>query len=111
MRRVLAYVQFRQSPERQTALAAAYADRCTRIEPVATPGLVLPACLDRDDQKFLETARDGAARLLVTRDKLLLKLARRAVIAARFAILTPERIEALLARQGMAPSPAPQSLT
>lgn len=111
LQRVLAYAQFGQPPERQAALAATYATCCARIEPVAEPEVVLPACLDRDDQKFLETARDAPARLLVTRDKLLLKLARRPVIAARFAILTPERIEALLARQGMAPSPAPQSLT
>ena len=40
-----------------------------------------------------------AARALVTRDKLVLKLGRRPVIAARFAILSPERLQSLLAPQ------------
>ena len=40
--------------------------------------------------------------LLVTRDKLLLKLARRPAIAAHFAIITPEKLETLLAAQAEA---------
>ena len=43
-----------------------------------------------------ELARDSGARALVTRDKLVLKLGRRPVIADRFAILTPERLQTLL---------------
>ena len=38
----------------------------------------LPVCSDRDDQKFLEIARDAGAAILVTKDKALLKLARKA---------------------------------
>jgi predicted nucleic acid-binding protein len=58
--------------------------------PLETPGLrASQACLDRDDQKFLEVARDSGARALLSRDKLVLKLGRRPVIASRFAILTP----------------------
>ena len=53
--------------------------------------------LDRDDQKFLELARDSSARALLTRDKLVLKLGKRPVIAARFAILTPEKLQIQLA--------------
>ncbi|WP_432422233.1 putative toxin-antitoxin system toxin component, PIN family [Robbsia betulipollinis] len=37
----------------------------------------LPRCSDRDDQKFLELAARSGARWLVTKDKALLKLARR----------------------------------
>ncbi len=94
--RVLAYVQFGQTPERQQAIATAYRDRCTLVEADPEPACVLPNCLDRDDQKFLELARDSGARVLVSRDKLVLKLGRRPVIAERFAILTPERLQALL---------------
>ena len=97
--RVLAYSQFAQTPERQAEIAAAYRARCTLIDAVDTPACELPACLDRDDQKFLELARDSGARVLLTRDKLVLKLGRRPVIAARFAILTPERLQALLPQQ------------
>ena len=63
------------------------------------PVCELPACLDRDDQKFLELARDNGTRALLTRDKLVLKLGRRPVIAACFAILTPERLQSLLLAQ------------
>ena len=97
--RVLAYSQFQQTPERQAGIAAAYRARCTLIDVVATPACELPACLDRDDQKFLELARDSGATVLLTRDKLVLKLGRRPVIAARFAILTPERLQAALPQQ------------
>lgn len=50
----------------------------------------LPVCSDRDDQKFLEIARDAAAQVLVTKDKALLKLARKTAQAGMFRILTPE---------------------
>ena len=50
----------------------------------------LPACSDRDDQKFLELARDSQAAMLITKDKALLKLARRIAKAGMFRILTPE---------------------
>ncbi len=46
----------------------------------------LPACRDRDDQKFLEAALAAGAGFLVTRDRALLKLARRAL---PFRIVTP----------------------
>ena len=95
--RVLAYPQFAQSPERQAEIAATYRARCTLVEPVDPPACELPNCLDRDDQKFLELARDSGARALLTRDKLVLKLGKRPVIAARFAILTPEKLQIQLA--------------
>ncbi len=95
--RVLAYSQFAQSPERQAEIAAAYRARCTLVEPVDPPACELPNCLDRDDQKFLELASDSGARALLTRDKLVLKLGKRPVIAARFAILTPEKLQIQLA--------------
>jgi len=94
--RVLAYPHFAQPAERQAAIAAAYRARCRLVEPATDPAYLLPACPDRDDQKFLEVARDSAARILVTRDKLVIKLARRPVVSAHFAILPPERLQALL---------------
>jgi putative PIN family toxin of toxin-antitoxin system len=101
--RVLAYTQFKQTPERQAEIAAAYRARCQLVEPADPPACELPNCLDRDDQKFLEVARDSGARALLSRDKLVLKLGRRPVIAARFAILPPERLQALLPGDGDAP--------
>lgn len=89
--RVLLYRQFKLDEGRASAIHGAYAGR---VERVATPEgepEPLPRCKDRDDQKFLELARDGRADLLVTRDKHLLKLARRKTLAGRFRILTPEK--------------------
>lgn len=51
----------------------------------------LPVCKDPDDQKFLELARDTDARTLLTKDKALLKLARRTAKAGLFDIVVPER--------------------
>jgi putative PIN family toxin of toxin-antitoxin system len=59
----------------------------TDAAPAMTP---LPNCSDRDDQKFLELARDSQAAVLITKDKALLKLARRVAKAGMFRILTPQ---------------------
>ena len=56
----------------------------------ASSAFPLPACRDRDDQKFLELARDAQAAMLITKDKALLKLAKRTARAGLFHILTPE---------------------
>lgn len=53
----------------------------------------LPACKDRDDQKFLELARDAGAACLITKDKALLKLAKRTARAGLFLVLPPEHWE------------------
>jgi putative PIN family toxin of toxin-antitoxin system len=66
------------------------------VEDAAAEPFLLPRCSDRDDQKFLELARDGAAQLLVTSDKALLRLARRKTLAGRFRIITPEQLLAEL---------------
>jgi putative PIN family toxin of toxin-antitoxin system len=90
-RRVLAYPLFALAPERQQAAFAAYAAVVTRAAPDAGRNLPpLPRCKDRDDQKFLELARDGAADWLVTADKALLKLARRDRLRGLFRILDPD---------------------
>ncbi|VXB06541.1 putative toxin-antitoxin system toxin component, PIN family [Massilia sp. 9I] len=60
---------------------------------VVTPDAVhvrLPVCTDRDDQKFLELARDAGAEVLVTKDKALLKLGRRTAREGLFKIMLPE---------------------
>ena len=60
-----------------------------RIEAVLTEAerAQLPACRDRDDQKFMEAALAAGAHFLVTKDRALLELARR---TTRFGIVPPE---------------------
>ena len=55
-----------------------------------TPSHRRPQCTDPDDQKFVDLALDHEARWLITRDRALLKLARRARLLG-LAIATPER--------------------
>jgi len=57
----------------------------------AESGVRLPVCTDKDDQKFLELARDASADILITKDKALLKLARRTAKAGMFQIMLPEK--------------------
>lgn len=78
------------------ALAAARFDALIKVVSPDSKAVRLPVCTDRDDQKFLEIARDAGAEVLVTKDKALLKLARRAAREGLFRILTPQAwIEAL----------------
>lgn len=56
----------------------------------ATNAMPLPICKDKDDQKFLELARDARADMLLTKDKALLKLAGKARRNGLFLIMTPE---------------------
>ncbi len=63
------------------------------VEPPAKAAspVALPVCKDPDDQKFLELAASCGADVLITKDKALLKLARRMKKLPLFRILTPEQ--------------------
>lgn len=92
--RVLNYPQFGLAAETQEAAFAAYA-ACVSLSSreaaaLRPPVISLPRCTDRDDQKFLEAARDNSADWLLTSDKALLRLARRECLAGLFRVLTPE---------------------
>jgi predicted nucleic acid-binding protein len=65
----------------------------------------LPLCEDPDDQKFLQLAWHAHAGHLLTRDKALLKLARRVAELGRFAVLAPH---AFLCRTGRPERELPQ---
>ncbi len=64
--------------------------RCNSIPALEAEAAKLPICKDRDDQKFLELSRDIKADVLITKDKALLKLARKTRRDGLFAIMTPE---------------------
>jgi putative PIN family toxin of toxin-antitoxin system len=91
LERVLAYPAFKLEPVGIQAILTAYRARLEMIRNPSSAAFRLPLCKDRDDQKFLELARDGQADCLLSRDKALLKLARKQVLQGRFAILTPEK--------------------
>lgn len=63
---------------------------CYPIAEVNAEAAKLPVCKDKDDQKFLELSRDEKADVLITKDKALLKCARKTRRDGLFAIMTPE---------------------
>jgi len=84
--------------------AAGQAQACRRYLATAefldvpAAGGTLPACEDRDDQKFLDLAWHAGARWLVSRDRALLKLANQVAKLGRFSVLAPDELESALSR-------------
>jgi putative PIN family toxin of toxin-antitoxin system len=72
------------------AVAAARFDALVKVVAPDALHVRLPICTDRDDQKFLEIARDAGAGVLITKDKALLKLARKTAKLGLFKIMVPE---------------------
>jgi putative PIN family toxin of toxin-antitoxin system len=70
--------------------AAARFDALIRVVAPDSRAIRLPVCTDRDDQKFLEIARDADAAILITKDKALLKLAKKTVREGLYRIMTPD---------------------
>lgn len=93
-RRVLNYTMFSLEPERQVKALADYVAVARQQEPLPEPAYTLPRCKDKDDQKFLELARDVGADWLVSSDKALLKLNRK--VRDHYAIIKPEQAMKLL---------------
>lgn len=76
--------------ETSRPVSAARFDALIKVVAPPVSGVRLPVCTDRDDQKFLELARDAQADILITKDKALLKLARRLTKAGMFRVMVPE---------------------
>lgn len=89
LRRVLARAQFGLTSEARQQLLDDYLQLAHWTEPGCAPSASpLPRCADRDDQKFLELARDAGADFLVTKDRALLKLRRAKHGLGAFRIVT-----------------------
>ena len=92
---VLAYEKMKLSAAAQAAILAEF-DQLISLHtglPDASanpPAPALPICKDGDDQKFLELALACDADVLITKDKALLKLARKTLRNGQFRILSPE---------------------
>ncbi|GAC1406420.1 MAG: PIN domain-containing protein [Burkholderiaceae bacterium] len=100
---VLNYAKFGLSAERRSACLAEFDSLICCVPPTSVDSMCddswpvepravvpLPRCRDADDQKFLETARDCSAAVLITKDKALLKLAARCRRAGLFDIQDPK---------------------
>jgi putative PIN family toxin of toxin-antitoxin system len=91
---VLEYRHLPLNAESRSAAAAAFDALICCVDPQTLnprADVRLPVCSDRDDQKFLELARDANAHTLITKDKALLKLAKRTARAGLFNVVSPDR--------------------
>ncbi len=94
---VVAYRKLGLDAAAQAQAIAEYDRLIALLElPAASEGLGLPLCKDPDDQKFLELSAVSGAGCLISKDKALLKLARKMRRLGSFEILSPEE---WLARQ------------
>lgn len=96
LERVTGYPEFALDAAAREALVAAYLRFVTRCPASAEEDYALPRCRDADDQKFLVVAARCQADLLLTRDKLLLRLDRHRRIPPPFSIVTAAQACALL---------------
>lgn len=85
---VLHYAHLPITEETRAEFIKRFDHTITIENPIALP-IILPRCTDKDDQKFLEIARDAKLEILVTKDKALLKLARKTRSLGLFNIMTP----------------------
>ncbi|HEX7934953.1 MAG TPA: putative toxin-antitoxin system toxin component, PIN family [Paraburkholderia sp.] len=88
---VLDYPQFVGRNVDKSAALAIVARLAELVEPTAPPedAKPLPKCKDRDDQKFLELAHAAKADWLVSKDRAVLKLAKRIARDFGFQIAQP----------------------
>jgi putative PIN family toxin of toxin-antitoxin system len=98
---VLDYPQFAKRAVDKAAALATVARLAQLVEaaPAANadvPAMPLPQCKDRDDQKFLELAHAAQADWLVSKDRAVLKLARRIARDFGFQIAQPAQFVAQL---------------
>jgi putative PIN family toxin of toxin-antitoxin system len=93
LERVLAYPEIAPRAAAAGRSVGDFLEHCERVAGEMLPVEPLPQCRDADDQKFLVLASRGRADGLLTRDRLLLDLAR----SAPFSILAPEAVAVRLA--------------
>lgn len=91
LERVCTYPEFRLDATAQAALLDRYRQLALRCDAAGEENYLLPRCRDRDDQKFLILAARSQADLLITRDKMLLRLARNRRTPPACPIVTAEQ--------------------
>lgn len=96
LERVTGYPEFGLNEAARQALIENYRKFVVVCDADGEENYLLPRCRDADDQKFLILGARCKAELLITRDKLLLKLARHRHKPPPYAIVTAEAACTLL---------------
>ena len=97
LERVTGYPAFALDDDGRRALLASYLRFVQRCDAAGEEDYRLPRCRDQDDQKFLILAARCRADLLITRDKLLLRLNRHRTLPPACPIATAQAACQLLA--------------
>src|SRR5450830_272467 len=98
---VLNYPHLPLSEDDKPGIRAEFDRLITCLPNAAVNTFGLPVCTDPDDQKFLELSLQAEADVLITKDKALLKLAKKTARKNMFAIMTPQTWHASLAAGAM----------
>lgn len=96
LERVTTYPEFKLDLAARLDLMKSYQQMVSVCEADGEEDFLLPRCRDQDDQKFLILAARCNADLLITRDKLLLKLAGHRHKPPPFGIMTAQAANSLL---------------
>ena len=105
LERVTGYPEFALDPAGRAGLIASYKNFAILCDAKGDETYPLPRCRDADDQKFLILATRSQADLLITRDKMLLRLARHRHRPPPFHIVTAEVAVSLLQLAPEYPAP------
>ena len=105
LERVTGYPEFALDPAGRAGLIASYKNFAILFDAKGDETYPLPRCRDADDQKFLILAARSQADLLITRDKMLLRLARHRHLPPPFHIVTAEVAVSLLQLAPEYPAP------
>lgn len=87
---VLHYKQLPITDETRPNIILAFDQLINCVNSDFSSTIKLPSCSDPDDQQFMELARDAKATHLLTKDKALLKCAKRVTQLNLFQILSPD---------------------
>ncbi len=87
---VLHYQHLPVNEENRPTIIKSFDKLIEVVDPAPVTQIRLPICTDPDDQQFMELARDCRATHLLTKDKALLKCAKRVAKLGSFQILKPE---------------------
>jgi putative PIN family toxin of toxin-antitoxin system len=88
---VLDYPHLKVDEGQKPAIKQQFDQLIVCVAPPTSMNMIkLPQCTDRDDQKFLELALQAGADVLITKDKALLKLAKKTARAGLFTIVAPQ---------------------
>jgi len=87
---VLQYTHLPVTEHNRADIILAFDELISCSDPEVTLNVKLPVCTDPDDQKFMEHARDSRAACLITKDKALLKCAKKVAQSGLFQILSPD---------------------